>query len=107
MLKYITHVLFCVYVRVYERERERERESENTVLATRPVKADRRFVYHSQVPFCLTHKMSSAGNNKIDERIAKGNKAYCANAKLIRSEFLKKNTKMNIYKTMIRPVVMY
>jgi hypothetical protein len=44
-------------------------------------------------------------NIKIVERIAKGNKAYCANAKLIKSKFLKKNTKMKIYKTMIRPVV--
>jgi hypothetical protein len=41
------------------------------------------------------------------ERIANGNKAYCANAKLIKSKFLKKNTKMKIYKTMIRPDVTY
>jgi hypothetical protein len=50
-------------------------------------------------------------NNKINieiaERIAKGNKAYYANAKLIKSKFLKKSTKMKIYKTMIRPVVTY
>ena len=46
-------------------------------------------------------------NIEIAERIAKGNKAYYANAKLIKSKFLKKNTKMKIYKTMIRPVVMY
>ena len=44
-------------------------------------------------------------NIEIAERIAKGNKANCANAKLIKSKFLKKNTKMKIYKTMIRPVV--
>ena len=41
------------------------------------------------------------------ESIAKGNKAYYACAKLIKSKFLKKNTKMKIYKTMIRPVVTY
>jgi hypothetical protein len=46
-------------------------------------------------------------NTEIAERIAKGNKAYYANAKLIKSKFVKKNTKMKIYKTMIRPVVMY
>jgi len=46
-------------------------------------------------------------NIEIAERIAKGNKAYYANAKLIKSKFLKKNTKMKIYKMMIRPVVMY
>jgi hypothetical protein len=37
-------------------------------------------------------------NIEIIERIAKGNKAYYANAKLIKSKFLKKNTKMKIYK---------
>ena len=44
---------------------------------------------------------------EIAERIVKGNKAYCTNAKLIKSKFLKRNTKMKIYKTIIRPVVMY
>ena len=37
-------------------------------------------------------------NTEIAETIAKGNKAYYANAKLIKSKFLKKNTKMKIYK---------
>jgi len=46
-------------------------------------------------------------NIEIAERIVKGNKAYCANAKLIKSKFLKRNTKMKIYKTIIRPVVKY
>jgi len=38
-------------------------------------------------------------NIEIAERIAKCNKAYYANARLIKSKFLKKNTKMKIYKT--------
>jgi hypothetical protein len=46
-------------------------------------------------------------NVEIAERITKGNKAYYADAKLIKSKFLKKNTKMKIYKTMVRPVVTY
>jgi len=46
-------------------------------------------------------------NIEIAEKIAKGNKAYYANSKLIKSKLLKKNTKMKIYKTMIRPVVTY
>ena len=52
----------------------------------------------------------NAGNKiniEIAERIVKGNKAYYASAKLIKSKFLKRNTKMKIYKTIIRPVVTY
>jgi hypothetical protein len=44
---------------------------------------------------------------QIAERTVKGNRAYYANAKLIKSELLKRNTKMKIYKMIIRPVVMY
>ena len=44
-------------------------------------------------------------NTEIDERIAKGNKSYYANAKLIKSKILTRNTEIKIYKTMIRPVV--
>jgi hypothetical protein len=44
-------------------------------------------------------------NTEIPEKIAKGNKAYYANAKLIKSKFLKKNTKIKIYKMMIRQTV--
>jgi len=46
-------------------------------------------------------------NIEIAERIVKGNKVYYANAKLIKSKFLKRNTKMKIYKKIIRPVVTY
>ena len=46
-------------------------------------------------------------NIEIAERIAKNNKAYYAKAKLIISNFLKKNAKIKMYKTMIRPVVTY
>jgi len=45
-------------------------------------------------------------NMETVERIAKGNKAHYANAKPIKSKFLKKNAKMKIYKT-IRPVATY
>jgi hypothetical protein len=51
----------------------------------------------------------NAGNKMNIEiagkNISKGNKAYCANSKLIKLNLLKKNTKMKKYKTMIRPVV--
>ena len=46
-------------------------------------------------------------NIETAERIVKDNKAYHANAKLIKSKFLKRNTKIKIYKTIIRPVVTY
>ena len=46
-------------------------------------------------------------NIEIAEITAKSNKAYYVNAKLIKSKLLTKNTKMKIFKTMIRPVVRY
>jgi hypothetical protein len=48
-------------------------------------------------------------NIEISRRIVKGNKAYYANSKLIKSTFLKRNTKMKIrvFKTITRPVVTY
>ena len=42
-----------------------------------------------------------------DIKITKGNEAYYANSKPIKSKLLKKNTKIKTYKTMIRPVVTY
>jgi hypothetical protein len=41
---------------------------------------------------------------EISERIAKGN---TLTQNLIKSKFLKRNTKMKIYKTIVRPVVTY
>jgi len=46
-------------------------------------------------------------NIEIAERIVNGNKAHYANVKLMKSKFLKRNTKMKIYKTIIRPAVTY
>jgi hypothetical protein len=56
----------------------------------------------------LSELILNSGNKinlEIAERIAKGSNAYCANAKLIKSKFLKKNTKIKIHKPMIRQTV--
>jgi hypothetical protein len=44
-------------------------------------------------------------NIEIAEKISKDNKAYYANSKQIKSKLLWKNTKMKLYKTMIRKTV--
>jgi hypothetical protein len=46
-------------------------------------------------------------NIQIAERVVKGNKVYCANTRLIKSKFLKRSTKMKIYKAIIRLVLTY
>jgi hypothetical protein len=66
------------------------------------------FAFENVENFNYLVSISNADNKmnvEIVERIAKGNKAYYTNAKLIKSKFLKKNTKMKIYKTTIRPVI--
>jgi hypothetical protein len=48
---------------------------------------------------------SNKMNIETAERIVKGNKACYANANIIKSKFLKRYTKMKIYKMIIRPFV--
>ena len=51
------------------------------------------------------------GNNSIEEeikgRISLGNKAFYANQDLFKSKLMTKNSKLRIYKTLVRPVVTY
>ena len=51
------------------------------------------------------------GNNSIEEeikgRIFLGNKAFYANQDLFKSKLLTKNSKLWMYKTLVRPVVTY
>jgi hypothetical protein len=47
-------------------------------------------------------------NNKcIKERITMGNKAYYANRLLVNSSLISRNSQLQIYRTLVRPVVTY
>jgi hypothetical protein len=47
-------------------------------------------------------------NNKcIKDRIVKGNKAYYANRQLVNSSLISRSSKLQIYRTLVRPVVTY
>jgi hypothetical protein len=47
-------------------------------------------------------------NNKcIKERIQAGNKAYYANLQMLKSKSISRRSKLQIYKTLIRPIVTY
>ena len=68
------------------------------------------FTFENVEKFNYLGSILNAGNKmnkEIGKRVAKGNKTYYANSKLINSKLLKKNAKIEIYKTMIRPVVTY
>jgi hypothetical protein len=43
----------------------------------------------------------------IQDRIKAGNKAYYANQMMLKNRCIKRGAKMQIYKTLIRPVVTY
>ena len=66
------------------------------------------FTFENVVHFIYLGSILNEDNKmgiEIAERMAKGNKAYYVNSKLIKSKLLKKSAKMEIHKTMIRPVV--
>jgi len=43
----------------------------------------------------------------VKDRIKTGNRAYAANHRMLQSKIIKRSVKMQIYKMLIRPVVMY
>jgi len=44
---------------------------------------------------------------KIKERIAAGNRAYHAHKKIFTSKLISRNVKLQLYNTLIRPIVTY
>jgi hypothetical protein len=56
----------------------------------------------------LGNIISNTNNNKyIKERIMMGNKAYYANRQLFNSTLISRNSQLQIYRTLVRPVVSY
>jgi len=43
----------------------------------------------------------------VKDRIQEGNRAYAANRYMLKSKIIKRSAKMQIYKTLIRPVVTF
>lgn len=46
-------------------------------------------------------------NTAINDRLQSGNKAYFSNVKIIKNKLISRKTKLQIYKTLIRPVVTF
>jgi len=51
--------------------------------------------------------VSNSIEEEIKERIALGTKAYYANLKLFKSRLVTKQSKLKLYRTVIRPIVTY
>jgi F0F1-type ATP synthase alpha subunit len=51
--------------------------------------------------------VSSSIEEEIKERIVLGTKAYCANLKFFKSRLVTKQSKLKLYRTVIRPIVTY
>jgi uncharacterized Rmd1/YagE family protein len=51
---------------------------------------------------------NTTNNNKcIKDRIVMGNKGYYANRQLVNSSLISRSSKLQIYRTLVRPVVTY
>jgi hypothetical protein len=50
---------------------------------------------------------TNSNNKCIKERIMMGNKAYYANRQLVNSSLISRNSQLQIYRTLVRPVVTY
>jgi len=57
----------------------------------------------------LGNIIGNTNSNKkcIKERIMMGNKTYYANRQLVNSSLISRNSKLQIYRTLVRPVVTY
>jgi hypothetical protein len=55
----------------------------------------------------MTGKNNNRNDRCMKERIQAGNKAYHANFQMLKSKIISRRSKLQIYKTLIRPVVTY
>jgi endonuclease/exonuclease/phosphatase family metal-dependent hydrolase len=81
---------------------ERRRTVENLITEEYQIEGVREFKYLG-----VTLTNDNSVREEICNRIMAGNRAYFANVKLFKSKLVSRQTKMKLYKTIVRPVISY
>ena len=81
---------------------ERRRNAGDLRIGNKTFEAVQSFQYLGNITNNTNNK-----NKCIKERIMMGNKAYYANRQLFNSSLISRNSKLQIYRTLVRPVVIY